>query len=59
VGEKVNKIIDGLDYLYFNIDERGGISRVNNIKKSDYYNYLLCNPIVAAELGLIKPASTQ
>ena len=53
VGEKVNHIIQKLDYLYFNIDEKGGIRRVDKITKSDYYNYLLCSPGIAAQLGLI------
>ena len=54
VGEKVNNIIQGLGYLYFNIDERGGIRQVDKITKSDYYNYLLCNSDIATKIGLIK-----
>ncbi len=53
VGEKVNALVSGLGYLYFNIDENSGIRRVNIITKSDYYNYLLCNEKIAHELGLI------
>lgn len=33
VGEKVSNMIRGLDYLYFNIDERGGIRQVDSITK--------------------------
>lgn len=54
VGSKVNKLVKDLGYLYFNIDEKSGIRQVNTITKSDYYNYLLCNPETAAKLGLIK-----
>lgn len=54
VGKKVNNMINGLDYLFFNIDENNGIRQVDKITKSDYYNYLLCNKKVAINLGLIK-----
>ncbi|MBI3500638.1 MAG: FkbM family methyltransferase [Bacteroidetes bacterium] len=54
IGERVNKIVKGLDYLYFNIDDRkGSIRQTNNITHSDYYNYLLCNVYTANKLGLI------
>ncbi|MFT3981252.1 MAG: FkbM family methyltransferase [Ferruginibacter sp.] len=53
VGEKINNIVSGLGYLYFNIDEEKGIRQVTNITKSDYYNYLFCDEKVARELGLI------
>lgn len=53
IGEKVNKIVAGLDYLYFNIDERKGIRQTKKITRSDYFNYLLCNEDAANELGLI------
>ncbi len=52
VGEKVNKILQGLDYLYFNIDEKGGIRQMDKITKSDFYNYLVCNYDIAVKLGL-------
>lgn len=54
VGKKVEDLILGLDYMYFNIDEKGGIRQTSNIVKSDYYNYLLCNKEVANSLGLLK-----
>lgn len=53
VGNKVESLVEGLGYLYFNIDERGSIRQVGNITKSDYYNYLLCNPDIASKIGLI------
>ena len=53
VGKKINYIIKDLDYLYFNIDENSGIRQVDKIEKSDYYNYLICNEKIAAQLGLI------
>lgn len=53
VGKEVNKLVLGLGYLYFNIDENGGIRQVSEITKSDYYNYLLCSNTVAKELDLV------
>lgn len=56
IGEKVNTIVQGLGYLYFNIDERGTVRQVEKIERSDYYNYLLCNPDIANKMGLNKNA---
>jgi hypothetical protein len=53
IGDKVNSMIKNLGYSYFNIDEKGGIRQVEQITKSDYYNYLLCDQKIAKELGLI------
>ncbi len=52
VGKRVEKSVSGLGYLYFNIDENGGIRRVEHILKSDFYNYLLCSQAMADRLGL-------
>jgi hypothetical protein len=53
VGQRLNQLIEGLDYLCFNIDENKGIRQESKITHSDYYNYLLCNEQIARELGLI------
>ncbi len=53
VGANVEKMVNGLGYLYFNIDEKHGIRKVEHITKSDHFNYLLCNEAKARELGLI------
>lgn len=54
VGHRVNKIVDGLEYLYFNIDDKTGtIRQVTHITRSDGFNYLLCDNHVAKKLGLI------
>ena len=42
------------EYVYFDIDEKKGMSRVNQIKKSSGGNYLLCNKKKAIELGLMQ-----
>ncbi|MES2566585.1 MAG: FkbM family methyltransferase [Bacteroidota bacterium] len=53
VGKNVEKNIMGLEYLYFNIDERLGIRQVDEITKSDHFNYLLCTKEAAERLRLI------
>ena len=53
VGQKVEILINDMGYLYFNINENGGIRQVTHIGKSDYYNYLLCSPEKASFLKLI------
>lgn len=52
VGKRVSELVKGVGYLYFNIDEAGGIRQVDTISKSDYYNYLFCSKEVAVELNL-------
>ena len=52
VGNKVQELLKDLDYLYFNINERGGIRQVSSISASDYYNYLLCTKQTAQLLQL-------
>ena len=52
-GQKINKIVEGLGYLYFNNDENKGIRRVQKIEHSDYYNYLICTKEKAIGLKLI------
>jgi FkbM family methyltransferase len=54
VGQKVQKLIHGIDYVFFNIDENKGIRQVENITKSDYYNYLICDRNIAKQLDLIQ-----
>lgn len=53
VAEKIFNAVKNLNYLYFNINEIGGIRQTEKIEKSDYYNYLLCSKEVAVMLGLI------
>lgn len=52
VGFKVQKIVEGLGYLYFNINEKYGAKLVKEITKSTDLNYLLCNKSVAEKLKL-------
>ncbi len=53
VAKNIESLVDGLDYLYFDIDEIDKIERVDSIKQSSYYNYLICQENVAKELNLI------
>lgn len=55
VGEKIRRYVEGLDYLYFNIDENKGIRQVDSIGQSDYYNYLICSKSTAQYLKLVQP----
>lgn len=44
IGERVAKLTEGLNYLYFNIDDiQESVRRVNSLTRSDYFNYLLCS----------------
>jgi FkbM family methyltransferase len=54
VGKNVQSLVAGCNYLFFNIDEEGGIRKVDEVLKSDYYNYLFCSREKAVELKLIK-----
>lgn len=53
IGEKVEKLVSGMNYLYFNIDENKGVHKTEHIVKSDAFNYLLCDEQMAIELRLL------
>ena len=53
IGEKVEMMLQGLDYLFFNIDEVKGIRETKNLGKSDWLNYLVCHRSTAERLKLI------
>lgn len=52
-GKLVEEMIQGMGYLYFNIDEKNPPRRVDHILQSDKYNYLLCSEAQARVLRLI------
>lgn len=56
VARGVMDLIKDIDYMYFNIDERKGIRRVENLSKSDHYNFLICKPGIAQKLKVLKAA---
>ena len=53
IANKITNIVAGLEYLYFDIDEKKGTNQVKNISKSSSYNYLLCSHDTALQLNLI------
>lgn len=53
VGRGIESAVEGLGYVYFNVDERSTARRVAHIGRSDYYNFLLCTPERAARLRLL------
>ncbi|MGH9763664.1 MAG: FkbM family methyltransferase [Blastocatellia bacterium] len=53
VGRRVEALVAGKGYLYFNIDDESGeLRQTPHITKSDFYNYLLCDAETAKSLGL-------
>lgn len=53
VAKRIEEIILGKDYLFFNIDEKNRPRLVSHLTKSDFFNFLLCNKNTASQLGLI------
>jgi FkbM family methyltransferase len=52
VGERIQKILEPFDYLFFEVDEEKGAFQVKNITGSRHYNYLICQPHHAEFLQL-------
>lgn len=52
IAVRVQELLQGIPYLYFNINEKSGASKVDSLTKSDNYNFLICKKEVALELGL-------
>ena len=52
VAAGIEDIVGGLDYLYYNIDEQTTPRLVENLQKSDYFNFLICSRETAAFLKL-------
>jgi FkbM family methyltransferase len=50
---RIEKIIEGMGYLYFTIDDKTQPKQLAKLTRSEHYNFLLCNEITAKELGLI------
>jgi len=57
IANMIDDFISGLrlDYLKFNINERGSIRQTDIITKSDHWNYLLCTQEQALGIGLLAP----
>jgi FkbM family methyltransferase len=52
-GARGETTLDGLAYLYFDLDDVSAPRRRSCIRASSHWNYLVCQPEVAAHLGLI------
>jgi len=51
---QLNEIFKGLDYLFFDIDDKNGtVSQKQSIEVSSFWNYLICKKETASKLGLI------
>jgi len=54
VARRVAKVVGGIDYLYFNIDEARGIRPSDQLSASDSRNFLICTREIALKQGLIR-----
>ena len=54
IAKGIEEIISKINYEYYVIDENSGIKKVDKLRKSDYYNFLICKPEVANNLKTIK-----
>ncbi|EAY30075.1 FkbM family methyltransferase [Microscilla marina] len=53
VAQRVEKLVEGKGYLYFDLDEKNPPRKVDRIQKSGFYNYLICTESIAQQLQLI------
>ena len=51
-GEKLEAFLGDLGYLYFDLDEVGPPRLMRHIRASSHWNYLVCSPATAGELGI-------
>jgi FkbM family methyltransferase len=52
VARRVEALVAGKGYLYYNIPETGTPRRQDRLTRSDDFNFLLCDPKTARKLGL-------
>lgn len=52
IGAQIEAELDGLGYLYFDIDDKRGLTQKNSITKSTHFNYLICTAELAKKVGL-------
>lgn len=53
IADGISRLIKNIDYVFFNINEKKGITRVEKLGKSDTLNYLICKRETAKQLQLI------
>ncbi len=54
IANKIEQLVSDCNYLYFNINEQKGVKQTKHLEKSDSFNYLLCNEMVAKYLGFVE-----
>lgn len=54
IAKGIEALISEINYEYYVIDENSGIKKVDQLRKSDYYNFLICKPEIANKLKTIK-----
>jgi FkbM family methyltransferase len=52
VGARVEALVDGLGYRFYNIDERTTYRRAAHLGKSDVHNFLVCSEETARKIGI-------
>lgn len=52
IGKHIEDQLSGLGYIFYNIDEESGLTRVPHISKSSSYNYFICQQSIANELKI-------
>jgi FkbM family methyltransferase len=53
IANQIQKLIADIDYVYFNLNEKGDIKHVNKLSKSEYHNFLICDKKTALQLTLL------
>lgn len=54
IAEKIDKLLEGLGYLYFDINDYSRtITQLDKVKRSSTYNILICKESTALKIGLI------
>ncbi|MBL1280571.1 MAG: FkbM family methyltransferase [Fluviicola sp.] len=53
IANKIESYISNIDYSYYVIDEKTGIQKVSSLRKSDYFNFLICKPEIAASINSV------
>ena len=52
IAKKIEILVEGCGYRFYNIDEKNPPKLVTSITKSDYYNFLICSQEIASKLNL-------
>ncbi|MCH2223359.1 MAG: FkbM family methyltransferase [Crocinitomicaceae bacterium] len=52
IGNQIEKELEGLGYVFYNIDEVNPPKITHKLSKSNFYNFLICQPNIAHSLGL-------